>query len=286
MITDCGVCAEKRRACAKSNNSPIEILDRPSQQIAIDHFDPFGYQDREGFRYVLSVRDVFSKLCVLFPVKTKDHLEVTRCLRTYFQINGPVSSVRMDNYFRGDIMDNFSDECNFEKVWSPVYRPEANGIIERVHRDLRELLPQLMKDMKGICDHLGWSKLLSAAAQIINTVPHSTTTFSPYFLHSGYFSNEALSDQTVAELRQRWKIARENMIKRQSEQVKETRSPIPLTMFEKNDQVLVHLPKQKPMLAKIVRDYGTTVLIDKGQEEPDRFRWVCVHKSRISQKTF
>ena len=105
---------------------------------------------------------------------------------------------------------------------------------------------------------------------------------APYYLHSGYFSAEAFTDQTPELMKQRWAEAKDKMVRRQMNQLKESKMPIPTLFFNKNDKILVHLPNQKPLPAIVLKDHGTTCLIDKGSSEPERFRFVCVHKSRIS----
>ena len=129
-------------------------------------------------------------------------------LRTYIQINGPVERIRLDNYFRNsEPMERFSKESGVSLVFSPIYRACANPV-ERIHRDLRQLLPDLKKTLQFKMDHFGWSKILPVAANIINTVPHSVTKYAPYFLHHGYMSADLFEERTPSELRKIWAEAK------------------------------------------------------------------------------
>lgn len=189
----------------------------------------------------------------------------------------------MDNFFKCDAMEEFGKLMDCEIEFSPVYRPQAN-MVERVHRDLRILIPDLRETYKDKIDALDWSKILPIAANIINTTPHSTTGFSPYLLHHGFLSNDVFEEQTVTGMEENWKIARERMVKRQKDNLKQTESPIKTICFDAGEKVWVHLPNQETFLASVVFDHGDTLTIDKGMEEYHwRFRVVNVHKSRISK---
>ena len=166
-----------------------------------------------------------------------------------------------------------------------MYRPQANQV-ERIHRDLRILLPELQVAMKGTISHLDWSGLLPIAANIINTVPHSTTTYPPYYLHHGYLSNDIFEEKSLSDLRKLWADARSKMIKSQEKTLKESGAPIPTVNFEKGDSIFVYLGNQTAKRATVLKDFGQTCLIDKGSEEPARYRVVVVHKSKISRDIF
>ena len=158
--------------------------------------------------------------------------------------------------------------------------------MERVHRDLRKLLPELQEAMKGTISHLDWSGLLPLAANIINTVPHSTTSYPPYFLHHGYLSNDIFEEKSLSDLRKLWADARSKMLKSQERTLKESGPPVPTTNFDKGDKVFVYLGNNTAKKASIVKDFGQTCLIDKGPDEPARYRMVVVHKSKISRDIF
>jgi len=188
----------------------------------------------------------------------------------------------MDNYFKCDIIDNIAKELNFTPTFSPVYRPNPN-MVERVHRDLRTLLPDLKETMKGQISPLDWSGLLPIAANIINTVPHSTTGYPPYYLHNGYLSNDVFENKSVSGLKTLWADARQKMLASQEKTLKSSKAPVPLIEFEKGDNVYAYLGNDTSTKAKIVKDHGNTCLIDKGEDHPPRYRLVVLHKSRIAK---
>ena len=68
--------------------------------------------------------------------------------------------------------------------------------------------------------------------------------------------------------------------------MKESGPPVPTIDFQKGEKVFVFLGNKTAKKAVIVKDFGQTCLIDKGSEEPDRYRMVVVHKSKISKDIF
>ena len=284
VLKECAFCEKNKRAAAANTVAKIPILDKPNQELSIDHFDPFSQTDHFRNRYVFSIRDRFSKLSAIFPCKSHNHSEVANHLRNYIQINGPVEAIRLDNFFRNsEPIESFAKENNIQLIFPPVYRACANPV-ERIHRQLRELLPNLRKVMQPKITNFAWSKLLPIAANILNTVPHSTTGFAPYHLHHGYMSADLFEERTARELRQMWREAKKNMEKRQTQNLKRGDVPIRNLDFEPNDQIYADLPKQGMVEAVIVEDYGDTCLIDKGDGAGERFRFGVVHKSRIARR--
>ena len=46
-------------------------------------------------------------------------------------------------------MTRLGEELDFKTIFTPIYRPQANAV-ERLHRDLRILLPDLKEKYKVI----------------------------------------------------------------------------------------------------------------------------------------
>ena len=283
VLENCPTCVHRKAISAQNAVGKLRLARRPCDIVSIDHYQAFSHADRFGFKYVLSLRDTFSKLAVLFPCKTKDMTEVKNHIRTYIQINGRVNEVRMDNYFRNEQMTRLGEELDFKTIFTPIYRPQANAV-ERLHRDLRILLPDLKEKYKDSIDSLGWSKLLPIAANIINTVPHSITGHPPYLVHKGYLSQDVFEERSVPGLKTLWTEVGKRLAKQQKGILKTSKGPFSNKTFEEGDAVYAHLPNQPKVPCVVLKDYGDSCLVDKGPHEPERFRIPVVHKSRLTRR--
>ena len=126
----------------------MPVVSRPRLKVGIDHFEPCGkYPDVHGYSAILEVKDLHSKMVTLFPCVGKSHLEVQKYLAIYFQMYPGVKEVVADNYFTGVALDKFFERSNIKKILTPAYRPCANGPTERINRELRKLIPQLLEDL-------------------------------------------------------------------------------------------------------------------------------------------
>jgi len=77
----------------------------------------------------------------------------------------------------------FRETCKIlgiRKTHTTSYHPKANGMIERVHRDLHANLSHYVNSANTNCDILIPFYLMSHRA-----TPHSTTGFCPFFLLHG-----------------------------------------------------------------------------------------------------
>ena len=197
-----------------------------------------------------------------------------------------IEEVISDNFFKSTFLENFFREHNKVQVFSPAYRPCANGQTERINRDLNDLIPQLICDLNWPQNE--WSRVITLAAHIINSTPHSVTRVAPEVLHFGGTRNE-LCPRLQAERDPRgvaarmWKQATQRM---QSAKDKKYTIEAPKRYnnpeLVKDQQVWVNL-NGKFVKAVVIVDYGDTVLVQKtGRAGTLRYGQIAVHKSRVS----
>ena len=77
----------------------------------------------------------------------------------------------------------FKDFCKSEgikHVTSAPYCPQSNGVVERFHRTLKEMLAKIV-DKKG-----NWPEMVPVCLKFIRLTPNATTGFSPYMLTQGW----------------------------------------------------------------------------------------------------
>ena len=127
-VRSCEECTATRTLMPENSIGKIELPNRPSICIEIDHFTPSSTHDERGYETVLTIKDRFSKLICAVPCYSHDHLEVCDHLSTYMQTNGIPIECKADNAFLHsgpytEFMENFGIRTTF----SPAYRPCANA---------------------------------------------------------------------------------------------------------------------------------------------------------------
>ena len=99
--------------------------------------------------------------------------------------------------------------------------PQAQGVVERMNAVVGQTLRCLLHNIN---DMKTWEILLSTVELVINSLPNSSTGFSPFYLNYGYEpvtpiellrGDELAKTESVASFVQRvasdWKLVRENL---------------------------------------------------------------------------
>lgn len=77
----------------------------------------------------------------------------------------------------------FIDICRIlgiEKIRTTSYEPRTNGLIERFHRTMNQMLGKMVAD-----NHRNWHEVLPIVAAAYRASVHESTDFSPSFLIFG-----------------------------------------------------------------------------------------------------
>ena len=78
---------------------------------------------------------------------------------------------------------------------------------------------------------------------------------------------------------------KERLEKQQDNQSYSSKGPFPNKVtLDKGEKIWAFLTSGRPTKALVVKDYGDTVLIEKEVENDYRFKWVTVHKARLSKR--
>ena len=77
--------------------------------------------------------------------------------------------------------EKFLDKWKVRHLFTPPFRSQANGVVERVNRKINSALRTALLDNPTT----KWSTLLKPVIEAMNEIPHKSTGFSPKFLHFG-----------------------------------------------------------------------------------------------------
>ena len=178
------------RSCAAclmykpSGDAPAPYQRRPEVTEAWSraHADLVGPLDRstEGYLYILTVIDAFTRYLVTAPLRTKEAPEVARALvaRVFFEHSPPKILVTDGGgEFCNKVLQETLPLLGVRKSVTCPYHPSANGTIERANATIVKILRTLVKDKPR-----QWAKLLPQATFAYNCAYNRAVGDSPYFL--------------------------------------------------------------------------------------------------------
>ena len=114
--------------------------------------------------------------------KTTTH-EVLKCLKEIFSRNGYPRTLISDNgpQFTGKVFDKFCDKHGIKHICSAPYRPQSNGLVERLHGSLVPLIHKYCENSRG-----EWHEVIQLALYFLRMSPNASIGYSPYMIVHGW----------------------------------------------------------------------------------------------------
>ena len=133
--------------------------------------------------------------------------------------------------------------------YSSAYHPQTQGVVERMNGVVSQTLRCLIHETNDVKQ---WEKLLPTVELVMNSLPNSSTGFTPFYLKYGYEpvtpitlikGNEITNKESVKAFTQRivsdWKLARRNLEKSVRQQAKYYDKKHRDVQFREGDLVLL-----------------------------------------------
>lgn len=158
-------------------NKPI-LASEVGELFAVDLIDmSLKKKNSDGYRYIFSCVDVFSRYSFVEPIKTKTAMATRGALLRIIQ-RGKVKprSILMDNRteFKG-IFQNYCENNDINLRHTRTYTPQANSIVERYNKEVRKILTKInARDQTLI-----WHTKLKEVEDAKNTTYHSSIKTTP-----------------------------------------------------------------------------------------------------------
>ena len=167
---------------SKSGKMQTFSAKEPFELVSIDICGPLP-QTSDGYRYIVSMIDKFSRFCLLIPVKDIKTLTIIKAYERWISLFGPPTTLLSDNgsQFISKIFRSYTKAQKTKQRFSTPYYPECNGQIERLHRWIKERLTLISIDL-GINFVDGdddWSNYLYLIQHAYNSTPNTMTKYSP-----------------------------------------------------------------------------------------------------------
>lgn len=184
-IRTCDVC-QRTKALNKPPFGLLQPLPIPQERwesVSMDFITPLPKTLR-GNSGILVVVDRYSKMMHAIPTPSSCTALITARLFHDFvyRFHGLPRTIISDRdpIFMSKFWQSLFDLVQVKLSPSSAYHPETDGQTEIVNRKIEEMLRCFVDSAQS-----NWDELLIDAEVAYNSAPHSTTTFSPYFLNYG-----------------------------------------------------------------------------------------------------
>ena len=183
-VKQCVTCQRfKGQAGLQQPFQELPSVGQPLERVGIDLTDMIS--GSQGYRYVFTIVDHFSRFVKFFPLKSKNTHGVIEALEQYVTDFGTPRGIVLDNGGEFTSQD-FKDFCQRHLItlyYTTPYHPQGNAITERLHRTLKSILATLCQGHP-----LRWPRLLQTCQATMNAAVHTSIAQQPYF---AFFSRHA-----------------------------------------------------------------------------------------------
>ena len=253
-----------------------EVVTVPFERVSIDLVGPLP-KSRGGFRYIFTYIDNTSRWPEAEPLRSITSKSVIKAFEAMCLRNGFPRTVISDNgtQFCSNEFKKFCRQHNIQAIQTSPYRPQSNGLVERMHATLTTMINKLSKTKQGF-----WHEIIKLALYFIRMTPSSATGFSPYMTVHGWepaspleIVKEGLLEDSmedidvttwVRENMERVEAIADNIVVRQDKVTKKRKSERDKYSkerhFEKGTQVLYRTPG---MNAKLTDAWEGPYVVDK-----------------------
>ena len=179
----CDVC-ESRKSPIPKSKAPL-VQDQPSfplEKVAIDIMGPLPISSR-GNRYLVVICDYFTKWTEVFPVPDIRTETVTTVLVDgFFCRYGVPYQLHSDRgaQFESKLFRQMCELLDIRKSRTTSYRPQSDGLVERMNRTLEAMLSAHVNDNQS-----NWDAHLQRCLLAYRSSVHSSTKQTPAMLMLG-----------------------------------------------------------------------------------------------------
>jgi transposase InsO family protein len=190
-VAACPVCQKlSKRGNLDEGDYRSTMVDYPFRKMSIDIVGPIPV-DCEGNKFLIVCIDACTR--IVEAKATKDCTAET-CAQFLLEIlsrYGPPECLFSDNgpQFTGEVIRQFLKLLKTKAQTTLAYRPQANGICERVNGEVMRHLKALLCDDGDLREK--WSVMLPLATRIVNYSYHSAIDTVPARLLYGSYTNGA-----------------------------------------------------------------------------------------------
>jgi len=162
-----------------------EVLTVPSERVCVDLVGPLP-KAKGGVEYILTYIDVATRWPEAVPLRTTTTAQVIiRHFTEIFSRNGFPGVLVSDNgpQFISKTFRSICEKNVIHHVRTAIYSPKSNGILERFHGSLKQMLAKCREGGGN------WPDLLPMTLFFLRMTPCASSGFSPFMLSHGWEPN-------------------------------------------------------------------------------------------------
>lgn len=281
FIDGCAVCQKVWQGqgsyVAAVNTTQVQ---EPFSVIMLDTIGPLT-TDKHGHSYITVHIDCFTRFVELIPMAQIYASDTADgCLQVWCRYGAP-KEIRSDRgpQFCNELLKQLARLFEIHYQFSLPYRPQANGIVERVNAEIVRHLRALVLPLKHTDD---WSTYLPLIQRIVNSKVNRHTGMSPAALLYGKacsLDRNLLFEQVTSEDIMSYAEYNRRLCDTQSQLTNAARNhqndqidralakaPGGPTKYSVGDFVLLQPPKKKPLTKLGARWLGPFVILDVAKE--------------------
>jgi hypothetical protein len=177
-VKSCDHC-QKRKLTQNVTKTQITALPIPSAPFEVWEMDLYGKLPTtpDGFSYVFTAVDMFSKYLYAIPIRNKDALTVANALFQLFTTFGVCNTLISDqgSEFIANVTHELCKTLHVTQEFTPSFVHHCLGACERTHSTLAEKLTPYISRTRN-----SWKEFLSAIVFAMNSAVNASLGFSPY----------------------------------------------------------------------------------------------------------
>ena len=180
-VRSCGGCQlASRKDKARAPLQPLQVETEPFHKVAFDIVGPLP-KSSSGFRYILTMMDLYSKFPAAVPLKRVDNFSVLEAMMSVFACYGLPKILLTDqgSVFTSKLTREMCRQFKIDKIQTTPYHPQSDGALERWHACLKGMLKRSGIVLKE------WDRHLKYLLFAYRSTPHCATGYSPFTLMFG-----------------------------------------------------------------------------------------------------
>lgn len=180
----------------RKRKSTKAVLTLKTGYLQIDLIDFQKYADN-GYKFILTAMDVFTKKASAIPLKNKTGKSVAEGIKIILKQYEKVSVIQSDNgsEFLSPEVKTLLDDKGIKRLYSKAYSPQTQGTIERFNQTLERLIEKLF----NYSEKNKWVKHLQDLVDNYNKTAHFSTKETPDESHK---NKEQIQERLKAKYQQ------------------------------------------------------------------------------------
>lgn len=180
-VSECDKCQRERKPLAAV--LPLQNIKASAvwELLGIDLTGPFP-KTPDGYQYIFTATDYFSKWVEAFPLKTKSAAEVGQRMCSIIYRHGCPKRILSDQgrEFVNELNNTLCDLLGIERSVTAAYHPQTNGLDKKTNHNIKRALMKLVNEKQN-----NWDTFLDATLFSLRAKVHISTKHTPFQLMYG-----------------------------------------------------------------------------------------------------